>query len=208
MFTEFLVSITDAPILVRNGSTYVTDSFLDMLTEEVKVLMVAFEPNEGILSWISINVLFDMKLTVKVVATHVNSVEGEVLQKQLVLAILAGFFALAVLVDTFVFPDEQKQWPHFKQRLFDTLLVTSVDPSIETLTSRRTRHRYAAPNHIYSSFAAPLHLQSISKASPSHPHHISHACPWACPYTCPAHVQSMSNTRPTHMPNTHLAHVL
>ena len=40
MFAEFLVSITDVPILIRNGVTYETDSFMD-LQVPVKSLLLA-----------------------------------------------------------------------------------------------------------------------------------------------------------------------
>ena len=51
---RFLQSITDAPILVRNGVPEQTETFLDAQTQSLTVAMVAFSPEHGLASTISI----------------------------------------------------------------------------------------------------------------------------------------------------------
>ena len=76
-FYEFLQSITDAPILVRDGTPKATESFIDAQTQSITVAMVAFSPEYGLASIISITALLSADVKLDFSVAHFQSLEGE-----------------------------------------------------------------------------------------------------------------------------------
>ena len=79
-FYEFLQSITDASILVRDRKPLETSGYLDAQTKSISVVMVAYAPNFGIASTISISASLGSDVSVDFDVQHFQSLEGENLE--------------------------------------------------------------------------------------------------------------------------------
>ena len=93
------MSITDAPILVRNGTQYETSSFLDAQTTSVTVAMVAFAPEYGLASTISITATMSANVEVDFDVKHFQSLEGYQLNEYRAVSIFAFVLAAVILVE-------------------------------------------------------------------------------------------------------------
>jgi len=96
-FYEFLSSIADASILVREGVPQETEGYLDAQTESVAVTMVAYAADFGIASTISITALLDSDVSLDFDVQHFQSLEGDDLEMYKNIIIL-GFVLAAVIL--------------------------------------------------------------------------------------------------------------
>ena len=74
---EFLQSIVEAEVLVRDGQTFYTQDFIDPMTSSVSVIMVSFMPQHGIVSLITITGDFGSTVQVDYRVSHFQSMEND-----------------------------------------------------------------------------------------------------------------------------------
>jgi hypothetical protein len=96
------MSITEAPILVRNGEQYDTSSYLDAQTRSITLAMVAFAPEYGLASTIAIVATVEADVTVDFAVNHFQSMEGPHLEKYRWACIIGFVLALVILIDKVV----------------------------------------------------------------------------------------------------------
>jgi len=101
-FTEFLQSVTEAPLLVRNGVVYPTASYLDAQTRQVVVQMVAFAPDYGVASTIRIIGDFGTQIQVSFVIQHFQALEGLLFRQYTMITVLGITLAVFILVDKLI----------------------------------------------------------------------------------------------------------
>jgi len=99
---RFLQSITDAPILVRNGVPEQTETFLDAQTQSLTVAMVAFSPEHGLASTISITASLGTDAVVDYSIAHFQSLEGDLLARYTQVSICGIALAVIILVEKLV----------------------------------------------------------------------------------------------------------
>ena len=99
---RFLQSITDAPILVRNGVPEQTEKFLDAQTQSLTVAMVAFSPEHGLASTISITASLGTDVVVDYSVAHFQSLEGDLLARYTLVSICGIALAVIILVEKIV----------------------------------------------------------------------------------------------------------
>ena len=99
---EFLQSVTEAPLLVREGTVCPTSSFLDAQTRQVVVQMVAFAPDHGVASTIKITGDFGIQIQVRFVIEHFQALEGLLLTQYTWVTIMGMILALLILTDKLV----------------------------------------------------------------------------------------------------------
>ena len=99
---RFLQSITDAPILVRNGVPEQTETFLDAQTQSLTVAMVAFSPEHGLASTISITASLGTDVVVDYSVAHFQSLEGDLLARYTLVSICGIALAVIILVEKIV----------------------------------------------------------------------------------------------------------
>jgi hypothetical protein len=116
-FYEFLQSVADAPLLVRNKEARSTRAFLDSQTEQISCLMIAFSAQYGIASTLQItaDIAADVKLDYKV--THFQSLEGDDLYAYTQVTILALVLSTVLFVEK-VLTVRNLVWEHVKHGFF------------------------------------------------------------------------------------------
>ena len=102
VFYEFLQSITESEVLVRNGNPEYTDSFVDLQTEAITVIMIAYSPQYGIVSTISIVGTFAAEVQMDYSIMHFLSVEGETLDEYRTIASVAFVLSIIILIEKLV----------------------------------------------------------------------------------------------------------
>jgi hypothetical protein len=75
-FWEFLTSITDVPILVRDRKQYSTTQFIDMQTTDLRVIFLVVAPKVGIITLVEITAGFVANVEVEYNIYHLQAVEG------------------------------------------------------------------------------------------------------------------------------------
>ena len=118
-FIEFIDTVTEIPVLVRNGTTYKTETYIDPSTAEVCVLFVLGSPQAGLLSLLTIRAMVSEKVEVLYEFQHVQSVEGAT-EKKLLWALL---FAYCLLLLHFLVEAREKLQ---KGRWAQALALTAV----------------------------------------------------------------------------------
>jgi len=101
-FYEFLQSITDAPILVRNGLPQETALFIDAQTKSITVAMVTFAPEYGLASTISITATLSTEVSVDFAVGHFQSLEGDQLQQYRWVSYIGFVLAVVILIEKVV----------------------------------------------------------------------------------------------------------
>lgn len=101
-FYEFLQSITDASILVRDGKPLETDGYIDAQTKSVAVTMISYAADFGIASTISITALLGSAVSVDYEVRHFQSLEGEHLQTYRNICIIGYLMAALILIEKVV----------------------------------------------------------------------------------------------------------
>ena len=105
------MSITDAPILVRNGTQYETSSFLDAQTTSITVKMVAFAPEYGLASVIAITAKMSADVEVDFDVKHFQSLEGDQLIEYRAVSIFGFVLAAVILVEKiYTITTNDKPW--------------------------------------------------------------------------------------------------
>ena len=77
VFPEFLQSVADAKILVRNGEMFSTADYIDSQTQSITLLVNTFSAEYGIASTISITAWFGPTVEVIWTVQHLQATEGE-----------------------------------------------------------------------------------------------------------------------------------
>ena len=96
---------------MRNGATYETSSFLDAQTTSITVAMVAFAPEYGLVSTISITATMSADVQVDFDVKHFQSLEGDVLNEYRVVSIFGFVLAGVILVDkVYTITSSNKDW--------------------------------------------------------------------------------------------------
>ena len=101
-FAEFLMSITDSPLLVRNETVFPTSSYIDAQTRTITVKMVAFSPDVGVASTIQITADFSTELQVKAEVEHFQGLEGAVLNEYTIVTFVGCALAVLIAVDKLI----------------------------------------------------------------------------------------------------------
>ena len=101
-FYEFLQSIADSSVLVRDGVPQFTDSFLDSQTESLEIIFITYSPQNGVVSTIDIIAKFESQITIDFKVKHFLSVEGQDLNTYTAVAILAFVLSTIILVDKLI----------------------------------------------------------------------------------------------------------
>ena len=130
-FYEFLTSITDAPILVRNGATYETSSFVDAQTTSITVAMVAFAPEYGLASTISITATMSADVEVDFALKHFQSLEGDELNEYRAVSIFGFVLAAIILVNKiYAITTRGQGWHEYLPGFVLDILVQVVLPVV------------------------------------------------------------------------------
>jgi len=101
-FAEFLQSVTEAPLLVREGTVCPTSSKLDAQTRQVVVQMVVFAPDHGVASTIKITGDLSTQIQVSFVIEHFQALEGLLLTQYTWVAVMGMILAVLILIDKLV----------------------------------------------------------------------------------------------------------
>lgn len=98
-FTEFLVSITDAASLIRDGVSFDTSSFINRQTSKLNVILVAYATQHGIASEISITADLQTRVTASVLISNYRTIESaeDVVTLMALFAIAGLLVALGIL---------------------------------------------------------------------------------------------------------------
>jgi hypothetical protein len=142
-FHEFLQSVTDALILVRNGTQYQTSAFIDPQTTSVSVIMVAFSPEHGIASTIAITASFSADVSVDYSVEHFQSLEGAQLEKYKWIVIFGFALAFIILVEklaTIVHKDFKTELPPFVVDLVVQVVLPVIYFSVRYSQVLESRH--------------------------------------------------------------------
>jgi len=99
-FWEFLQSITDASVLVRD-QVYFTSNFIDAQTSDVRITMVSFAADHGIASIFDITAHFFERVSVDFSIRHAQSLEDEDLDEYRNLVIFALLLSSVILIEKF-----------------------------------------------------------------------------------------------------------
>ena len=125
------MSITDAPILVRNGTQYETSSFLDAQTTSVTVAMVAFAPEYGLASTISITATMSADVEVDFEVKHFQSLEGDQLNEYRAVSIFGFVLAAVILVNKiYTITTRGSEWHEYLPGFVLDILVQVVLPVV------------------------------------------------------------------------------
>jgi len=98
-FYEFLQSITDAPILVRNGMPQNTADFIDLPTKSLTVAMVTFAPEYGLARTISNTATLGTEISVDYAVGHFQALEGDQLEEHKWVSYVGFVLAAVILVE-------------------------------------------------------------------------------------------------------------
>ena len=128
-FFEFLTTIADASILVRNGEMYETASFLDAQTTSVTVAMMAFSPEFGIASKILIKAEQGAEMKVDFLVSHFQSLEDDNLIRYY-MACIAGFVLAGVILIEKVGTVYGKVWEEERLNFVVDVVVQVVLPIV------------------------------------------------------------------------------
>jgi len=79
-FAEFLSSITDGPVVVRQGQVYETERFIDGQTHATEVVMTLVSPDKAVVSTLTVTAHVGTEVKVSYSIRHIQSVEGALLQ--------------------------------------------------------------------------------------------------------------------------------
>eukprot|EP00930_Biecheleria_cincta_P090995 TRINITY_DN8047_c0_g1_i8.p1 TRINITY_DN8047_c0_g1~~TRINITY_DN8047_c0_g1_i8.p1 ORF type:complete len:1707 (+),score=239.26 TRINITY_DN8047_c0_g1_i8:19-5139(+) len=101
VYTEFLVSITDMPVLVREDRALRTQAYIDQQTTHMAVQLVLFAPEHGIISEVNIGGHLDSgNVEAEYHVRHISSVEGLKLMAYSILGALVVLICCVVMFDT------------------------------------------------------------------------------------------------------------
>ena len=128
-FSEFLQSVTEAPLLVRNGIVYPTSSFLDAQTRQVVVQMVTFAPDYGVASTIKIIGDFGTQIEVSFVIEHFQALEGLLLTQYTWVTVMGMILAVLILIDKLV-TVHYMNWEEEKRMFFIDMVLQVVLPIV------------------------------------------------------------------------------
>ncbi len=129
MYFEFLQSIVDAPVLVRDNEPISTRAFIDAQTESVSCLMIGYSPQFGIVSTLSIFADLEADVRVDFEIKHYQSLEGDDLESYSTLVIVAFVFFAIVTVEKLV-TIRRVEWQEARAGFFIDLLIQVVLPVI------------------------------------------------------------------------------
>ena len=101
-FYEFLQSITNSEILVRNNEQFETNAFIDTQTKSITVAMVAFSAEYGIASIISITALLSTDVKVDYSVAHFASLEGENLERYRTVSTIGLLLAVIIVIEKII----------------------------------------------------------------------------------------------------------
>jgi len=102
-FADFLFSITDTPFVFRDGELKPTGSFVDSLTQTVKIILVFFSPEYGITTVMSVDADLSgpRSAYVDVTVQHYEILEGFQLIAYLLVQCMVLIFIAAMIFDVF-----------------------------------------------------------------------------------------------------------
>jgi hypothetical protein len=129
MYFEFLQSIVDAPVLVRDNEPISTRAFIDAQTESVSCLMIGYSPQFGIVSTLSIFADLEADVRVDFEMKHYQSLEGDDLQSYSTLVVIAYSLFAVVCVEKLV-TLRYMEWEEARTGFFIDLLIQVVLPVI------------------------------------------------------------------------------
>ncbi len=129
MYFEFLQSIVDAPVLVRDSEPISTRAFIDAQTESISVLMIGYSPQFGIVTTLSIFADLEADVRVDFEMKHYQSLEGDDLQSYSTLVVIAYSLFAVVCVEKIV-TLRYVEWEEARTGFFIDLLVQVVLPVI------------------------------------------------------------------------------
>eukprot|EP00746_Dinoflagellata_sp_MGD_P018519 gnl/MRDRNA2_/MRDRNA2_14293_c0_seq1.p1 gnl/MRDRNA2_/MRDRNA2_14293_c0~~gnl/MRDRNA2_/MRDRNA2_14293_c0_seq1.p1 ORF type:complete len:1101 (-),score=208.54 gnl/MRDRNA2_/MRDRNA2_14293_c0_seq1:43-3345(-) len=99
VFSEFLMTIAESPILVRGGTQFQTETFFDQQTRQISVVMVFFSQDYGIASLVTVDVSAGTKISAEDSVSHLQVLTDTRLQDFNVYAILCLVFSTFVGID-------------------------------------------------------------------------------------------------------------
>ena len=99
VFPEFLQSIADANILVRNDEVFSTKNYIDGSTRYITLLVNTFSSEYGIASQIKVSASFGSYITVMSSVEHFQATEGEDLRSYLFIVTIGWIFAGIIFVE-------------------------------------------------------------------------------------------------------------
>jgi len=121
-FPEFLMSITDSPLLVRNDTVYPTASYIDAQTRKITVKMVVFSPDVGVASTIQITADFTTELQVSAEVEHFQGLEGAVLNEYSIVTFVGCALAVLIAIDKLI-TIRYMEWQKERQGFFVDMLL-------------------------------------------------------------------------------------
>uniref|UniRef100_A0A7S1DHJ7 Polycystin cation channel PKD1/PKD2 domain-containing protein n=2 Tax=Hemiselmis andersenii TaxID=464988 RepID=A0A7S1DHJ7_HEMAN len=133
-FADFLFSITDTPFVFRDGELRPTGSFVDSLTQTVKIILVFFTPQYGITTVMSVDA--DMSgprsAFVDVSVQHYAILEGAQLVAYLLVQCMVLIFIVFMIVD--VFQHGTAMWGAYREDRIVPDLLTAGLMGVDVLT--------------------------------------------------------------------------
>jgi hypothetical protein len=126
-FYDFLQSIADAELVMRDGEPIPTRSFLDSQTEAISCLMVTYSAHFGICTTIEITASFGSDVDVDFSVKHIQSVEGEDLAAYTKLTIGALVLSCIIFVEK-IYTIRHLNWQDHRRGFIVDMLVQVVLP--------------------------------------------------------------------------------
>ena len=124
---EFLQSITDSQVLVRDGQSFYTQNFIDPMTSAVSVVMTTFAPQYGIASILTINADFSSNVRVDYEVSHFQTLEGSKLEMYRATIILGIVLAVVIAIEK-VWTLRNKSWSEEKVGFMVDIIIQVVLP--------------------------------------------------------------------------------
>uniref|UniRef100_A0A7S0W9M5 Polycystin cation channel PKD1/PKD2 domain-containing protein n=1 Tax=Hemiselmis tepida TaxID=464990 RepID=A0A7S0W9M5_9CRYP len=133
-FADFLFSITDTPFVFRDGELKPTGSFVDSLTQTVKIILVFFTPQYGITTVMSVDADLSgpRSAFVGITVQHYSILEGAQLVSYVFVQCLVLIFIFSMVVD--VVQHVKAMWSAYREDKILPDLVTAGLMGVDILT--------------------------------------------------------------------------
>eukprot|EP00802_Teleaulax_amphioxeia_P000854 Tamp_00855.p1 GENE.Tamp_00855~~Tamp_00855.p1 ORF type:complete len:623 (+),score=66.37 Tamp_00855:3456-5324(+) len=124
---EFLQSIADAEVLVRDGDSFYTKNFIDQMTSAVTIVLTTFAPQHGIASFIAFTADFSSDVTVDYKVSHFQTLENAELQRYRT-TIIVGLVLAVIIAMEKVATLRHKSWSEVKVSFACDMIIQVILP--------------------------------------------------------------------------------
>ena len=133
VFAEFMQTIVESKIVVRDLEPIETQSFIDSQTREVQISMTVFSAQHGIASCITVTALFRTDMRASWNIEHLQSLEGAELSQYTTCIVIGLVLACVIAIEKILDLNLDWSWltgvwPAARYLLFSTLVA---NPKLE-----------------------------------------------------------------------------